>query len=140
MPVAINTVNPGIPGSGYPSSGCTSLSYSQYYVNNDGGQTIQFDGFTVPLKAFAHVVPCQTYHIKLAIADGTDHIYDSGVFFQAGSFSSPSYEINIQFQNSSNLVPPNTILEGGQNCDSYGTICIYRNFSTSENDTLNIIL
>lgn len=140
LPVAINTVNPGVPGSSYSASGCTSLSYSQYYVDNTGGQTIEFDGFTVPLKAFAHVVPCQTYHIKLAIADGTDHAYDSGVFLQAGSFTSPSYEIDIQFQNSSNLVPPNTILEGGFNCDSYGTICIYRNFTTQDNDTVNIIL
>jgi gliding motility-associated-like protein len=126
LPVTINNVN--------------HLSYSQYYVDNTNGQTIQFDGFTVPLKAFAHVVPCQTYHIKLAIADGTDHAYDSGVFFQAGSFTSPSYEINNQLHNSSDLVPPNNIIEGGLNCGSYATICISRNFTTQDNDTVNIIL
>jgi hypothetical protein len=30
----------------------------------------------------------QTYHIKLAIGDGIDHAYDSGVFLQASSFCS----------------------------------------------------
>ena len=140
LPVAINTVNPGSPGGSYSASGCTSLSYSQYYVDNTGGQTIQFDGFTVPLKAFAHVVPCETYHIKLAIADAGDRAYDSGVFLQAGSFISPSYEIDNQFQNSSDLVPPNNIIEGGLNCGSYATICISRNFTTQDYDTVNIIL
>ncbi|HQC60404.1 MAG TPA: choice-of-anchor L domain-containing protein [Bacteroidales bacterium] len=32
LPVAINTVNSGSPGSSYPASGCTSLSYSSLYV------------------------------------------------------------------------------------------------------------
>jgi hypothetical protein len=34
------------------------------------------------------VVPCSTYHIKLAIADAMDHNYDSGVFLEENSFSS----------------------------------------------------
>ncbi|MEO7175035.1 MAG: choice-of-anchor L domain-containing protein, partial [Saprospiraceae bacterium] len=47
----------------------------------------QFDGFTVPMKAFSQVVPCQTYHIKLAIADIADGAFDSGVFFKLNSFN-----------------------------------------------------
>ena len=76
LPVTINNVN--------------NLSYSQYYVNNNNGQTIQFDGFTTPLQAIAYVVPYQTYHIKLVIADASDRNYDSGVFLKGGSFSAPS--------------------------------------------------
>ena len=76
LPVTINNVN--------------NLSYSQYYVNNNNGQTIQFDGFTTPLQAIAYVVPYQTYHIKLVIADASDNAYDSGVFLKGGSFSAPS--------------------------------------------------
>ncbi|MEO7175037.1 MAG: choice-of-anchor L domain-containing protein [Saprospiraceae bacterium] len=47
----------------------------------------QFDGLTIPMTAFAEVVPCETYHIKLAIADISDGAFDSGVFFKLNSFS-----------------------------------------------------
>ncbi|MES2591277.1 MAG: choice-of-anchor L domain-containing protein [Bacteroidota bacterium] len=67
-----------------------------YFDNGDGfgggtapdGQSVQYDGFTVPLTAIAGVQCGQTYHIKLAIADGGDDILDSGVFLEAGSFAS----------------------------------------------------
>lgn len=73
-----------------------------YYVNNQSifsfnlcGQfpsfdqainEVQYDGFTLPLVAVADVIPCQTYHIKLKIADVGDGLYDSAVFLKAGSF------------------------------------------------------
>lgn len=47
----------------------------------------QFDGYTTPLIATSVVIPCETYHIKLAIADIADGLYDSGVFFKLNSFS-----------------------------------------------------
>ncbi len=59
-----------------------SNEYSQYYVN---GGNIQYDGFTVPLNASTTVTPCEQYHIKLAVADAADCIFDSGVFFAANS-------------------------------------------------------
>jgi gliding motility-associated-like protein len=67
-----------------------------YFDNGDGfgsgtapdGQTVQYDGFTVPLTAITEVICGQTYHIKIAIADGGDGILDSGVFLEAGSFAS----------------------------------------------------
>lgn len=46
----------------------------------------QFDGFTKVLTAKSPVTPCETYHIKLAIADLGDERYDSGVFFKSNSF------------------------------------------------------
>lgn len=57
---------------------------SQYYVANSGS-TIEYDGYTVELVAFAVVQPCQTYHMKIVIADAGDGIFDSGVFLEAGS-------------------------------------------------------
>ncbi len=87
LPVAINTVNPGIAGSQGSSSGCTSLAYSSLYVNNLGGTTIEYDGFTVTLFAQVQVVPGQTYTFKFAIADASDSILDSGVFIKGESFS-----------------------------------------------------
>ncbi|HOY33465.1 MAG TPA: choice-of-anchor L domain-containing protein [Bacteroidales bacterium] len=96
IPVSVNSVNSGIPGSGFSSSGCTSLSYSGYYINNAAisGTTITFGGFTTPLTARCSVVPCQTYHMKIAVADGYNGLYDSGVFLEANSFSSNSVTVN----------------------------------------------
>ena len=86
-PVAINTVNPGVSGSNGSSGGCSTLAYSSLYVNNLGGTTIEYDGFTVTLFAEVQVVPGQTYTFKFAIADASDSILDSGVFIKGESFS-----------------------------------------------------
>lgn len=64
------------------------LTYSQFYVNNSGGPTIEYDGFTTVLTAKAAVIPCLTYGIKIAVADAGDFIYDSGVFLEENSFNS----------------------------------------------------
>lgn len=87
LPVAINTVNPGVPGFWGSSDGCTSLAYSSFYIDNTGGATIEYDGFTVTFVAEVAVTPGQTYNFKFAIADVTDQIYDSGVFIKGESFS-----------------------------------------------------
>ena len=92
--VAINSINPGVVGSNGIAGGCTSLAYSSLYVDNTGGSTIQYDGFTSVLEASAIVTACETYHIKIAIADVSDGNYDSGVFLQAKSFSSPAVNIS----------------------------------------------
>ena len=73
-PVSINNVNQN--------------TNTQYYYNNDNGEHLQFDGMTNTLIAKENVTPCETYHIRLAIADAADPIFDSGVFLKAGSFSS----------------------------------------------------
>ncbi|PIP53851.1 MAG: hypothetical protein COX07_08510 [Bacteroidetes bacterium CG23_combo_of_CG06-09_8_20_14_all_32_9] len=72
-PVAINNVNLG--------------SYWQYYNDNESGTTnIEFDGFTTVFTAKKmNLIPCQTYTLKLIIADAGDGVYDSGVFLQANS-------------------------------------------------------
>jgi hypothetical protein len=65
---------------------------SSYYNNNDLTDGIffpfEYDGFTdVLTTSLLGLIPGDTYHLKLAIADAGDTILDSGVFFQAGSFS-----------------------------------------------------
>ncbi|MEO1624039.1 MAG: choice-of-anchor L domain-containing protein [Bacteroidota bacterium] len=50
---------------------------------------IEYDGFTRVLTAIADVQPCETYHIKLIIADVDDGYYDSAVFLKANSFRVP---------------------------------------------------
>lgn len=90
LAVAINSVNPGVAGSSSGGGSCTSLAFSSLYFNNEtpAGQTVQYDGFTKPLTAISAVQCGQTYHIKIAIADAGDGAFDSGVFLEAGSFSS----------------------------------------------------
>ena len=91
-PVAINNVN--------------QVSYTNYYVDNTGGPTVQYDGFTRPLTAQANVVPCQTYHIKICIADAGDGIYDSAVFLEALSFSSTTNDVlaTVTYGNNNSLL------------------------------------
>jgi len=85
-PVSINNVNNGLNNNANdPSCPATNV---QYFVNNANGTSIVYDGFTTVLTAKAAVQCNQTYHIKLVIADALDQIFDSGVFLEAGSFSS----------------------------------------------------
>lgn len=84
--VAINNINNGSTNSG-PCNNCG------YYVDNTGGTTIQYDGFTTPLTASVNVTPCQTYHLKLAIADAGDCDYDSGVFLEYHGISCSNSQI-----------------------------------------------
>lgn len=77
IPISINTVNSGV--------------NSSYYFDNTpftSAQTIQFDGYTTVLTAISAVQCGELYHIKIAIADASDTSWDSGVFLEAGSFSS----------------------------------------------------
>jgi gliding motility-associated-like protein len=103
LPVSVNSVNNGIIGSDAGSGDCTgigqSLSYSSLYIDNAGinGPTISFGGFTTPLTAVCHVNPCQTYHIKIAIADGYNGLYDSGVFLEANSFTANTFSVNTSY-------------------------------------------
>jgi PKD repeat protein len=62
----------------------------QFYFNNENpaGQSVQYDGFTLPLQAISQVQCGQTYHLKIVIADAGDGVWDSGVFLEAGSLSS----------------------------------------------------
>ncbi len=78
-PLTITSINNGNTNTG-PCVNC------QYYVDNTGGVSIEFDGFTTVLTAWKLVTPCTSYHIKLAIGDGNDHSYDSGVFLKKESF------------------------------------------------------
>ncbi|MDQ3101435.1 MAG: choice-of-anchor L domain-containing protein, partial [Bacteroidota bacterium] len=96
VPIAVNSINSGEVGGitfPYPESTCAETDpnwqdNSIYYVDNEFGPDIYYDGFTVVMEAKSAVQCGETYHIKLAIADYVDAFYDSAVFLEAGSFSS----------------------------------------------------
>ncbi len=89
LPVAINNLHPQN-GPGCPPEN------EQFYVDNNGsGNQPVYDGFTTVLTAEAVVIPCETYTIKLVIADNGDGIFDSGVFLEAKSFGTGSLDVEI---------------------------------------------
>ncbi len=100
-PVAINSVNNGYGAAGATGNG--SGTNSSYYRDNGvGSYNIQYDGLTTVLTATCNVTPCASYHMKIIIADVSDYVYDSGVFLESGSFTSPSINhINIAYSNPS---------------------------------------
>lgn len=79
-PVKATTVTPGVPGSCPPENETYFGSY------NGVVSPINFNGQTAILTATTDVVPNQTYHVKLVIADEQNYRYDSAVFLEAGSF------------------------------------------------------
>lgn len=57
-----------------------------FYNTNTTG-VMQYDGYTDGLTATVNVTPCQTYHIKIIIADAGDQAWDSGLFLGYQSFT-----------------------------------------------------
>lgn len=91
--IAINNVN-HLSNSGYYVSnippGQVPIDLDCLGVGTSTGiatQELQFDGFTAIFTATANVQPCQTYHIRLKIADIGDGLYNSAVFLKASSFN-----------------------------------------------------
>lgn len=86
LPVAINNVN-----GGNASSACPPV-HEEFYVPYDtlNGQDAAYDGFTTTLPAKFVVQPGETYHVKIALADVADGIFDSGVFLSINSLGGDS--------------------------------------------------
>jgi len=86
----------------------TSANYSvyDYMYSNWNGQTLQYDGFTTVLSAGLPVIPFESYHILLGVADVGDGIYDSGVFIEENSLMSPGPTdfISFGFMSDFNLI------------------------------------
>jgi len=116
-----------------------STTNSAYYVVNGTGtnapyntnpQYIQYDGHTVVLTAQSQVVCGQTYHLKIAIADAGDGVWDSGVFLEGGSLTSTGVDINIV-----TATGDSTIIEGCADAD----ICFTR-IDTTGADTVPLFM
>jgi gliding motility-associated-like protein len=137
--VSINTVNSSFANPcGTVFSPCAPPN-NALFINNPFGSTasgIAYNGYTQQLTATAVVVPCSTYHLKLAICDATDQTLDSGVFLKAGSLSSNN--ISLSFNTGFGTTNP-FMIEG---CDSL-VIKIRRNVAGSlavSADTVGILV
>ena len=100
LPVTINSINPGSHGTSGLPNGCDppdgSLAHSAFYVDNSGASHPVYDGMTTVLVAEANVVPCQTYTIQITLGDVGDGVFDSGVFLEAKSFSTPVFLVDVE--------------------------------------------
>lgn len=75
LPITVSSVNPTI--------------NSSLYINNPLNENIIINGYTSVLTAQIEGLQIgETYHIRLAIADGSDTALESAVLLQAGSFTS----------------------------------------------------
>jgi hypothetical protein len=96
-PYSNNAINIAILPNGDPVTIDNVYNSGTWYLGPTGGNggtgdaynnVVQYDGCTVELTAEAIVTACETYHIKLAVGDAGDSAYDTGVFIEAGSFTS----------------------------------------------------
>jgi gliding motility-associated-like protein len=80
IPVKVNTVR----GSG---TICPAANETYFDAFNDTVHPTNFNGQTKVLTAQSDVIPGETYHIKLVIADEGNHRFDSAIFLGGGSFN-----------------------------------------------------
>lgn len=100
LPITISTINNDTP----PIN-------SQYYNNNNPAvNPINARGFTDILTASLDVIPCQTYHIILTVADCGDSGFDTFVILKENSLLSiPDVTVDLNINGSS--VTNNLIFE-----------------------------
>ncbi|KMQ69401.1 gliding motility protein [Chryseobacterium sp. FH2] len=85
-PVSVTNIHPSTKFDGGQMN-CPAVNAAYFGGYNTTNIQTNFSGRTVPLTAKATVVPGQTYHFKMVLADYQDSNYDSGVFLEAGSFN-----------------------------------------------------
>ncbi len=110
LPVSINTVNNGTPGTSGTAANCnfTPQGIASYIDNTPAPgtndpfilQRLRFNGLTKVLTAGVKVTPCEVYTLTLTVSDVTDGSFDSGVFIERGSLrSSVRTSVTTQYNN-----------------------------------------
>lgn len=134
VPVAINTVNSGVAGAAGSPATCAAqdpnwTSNSIYYTTAYSGYSGQsYNGGTVSLSANSDLICGETYHIKLAVSNVGDQSLNSGVYLEAGSFT--TLPVAFQFNT---FTLDNYIYEG---CNQLGTLMFTREGCGDLNDPL----
>ncbi|MFT6166640.1 MAG: outer membrane protein OmpA-like peptidoglycan-associated protein [Vicingaceae bacterium] len=96
-PVSINNINHRMNEQYFLRSDFLSAHGDAYWKANPQlflrARFLEYDGFTTILRATAKLEPGKTYHLKFAIGDVGDRIYDSAVMLKAKSFTSSGKRI-----------------------------------------------
>jgi len=87
IPIQVNNINSGTIGSNQdgtawdPSNSFYYIANSDAAGNGNGAVYSEFNGFTKKIRSsLTGLTPNTTYHVKMAIADVADNLFDSGVF------------------------------------------------------------
>ncbi|MDN3694073.1 choice-of-anchor L domain-containing protein [Chryseobacterium tructae] len=89
-----------VPAGGYFN--CGPINEAFFAGLNIPHVGTNYAGRTIPLTAIANVIPGETYHFKMVIADAKDPSLDSAVFLEGGSFD---IGVKIIDENGANLPP-----------------------------------
>jgi len=94
----IPNTNPQIPitVSSVHNGGSSIQPLNNQYFMPGNLQNVNLRGLTVPLIAKLALSACDTFHIRLAIADGEDQTLNSCVFLEARSFASPNVRVDAK--------------------------------------------
>ena len=96
-PVSINNINHRVNEQYFLRSDFLNAHDDAFWKKNPAiflrARFFEYDGFTTVLRATAKLEPGETYHLKFAIGDVGDRIYDSAVMLKAKSFASSGKRI-----------------------------------------------
>jgi PKD repeat protein len=116
VPVAVNNINASNPVQDpMPVAMRPDLFRANYVDPAASPIDLELDGITSVLTCQAPVTPGVTNHMKLAIADASDGIYDSAVFIEAGSLVSnhdPVADLSLWPSSGDAPLPVEAIIEG----------------------------
>jgi gliding motility-associated-like protein len=98
LPITISSVN--------------NVLNQEYYYDNPQQIDIALNGYTLTFTAAATLICGATYHIKLAIADGSDQSLKSVVVLEEGSFNISNQLIEPIVVNPAPGFPALSVLEG----------------------------
>ncbi|MBW8362086.1 MAG: choice-of-anchor L domain-containing protein [Kaistella sp.] len=102
-PVSVTNIRPATTDTG-GSLFCGPMNPTFFAGYNTTQTQTNFNGRVIPMEATATVIPGQTYHFKMVLADYSDHSWDSGVFLEAGSFN-----IGVQLLGPTGVALPESI-------------------------------
>ena len=121
--ITINTINNGSVGSNGTSTNDPCVITNSQYFNTTPPSNIVYDGYTDVMTAVADVIPCQTYTLRLLLADGCDSGFDSAVFLEANSFGAAPIAISQSTLNGDSTTfegcAPATLVFSRQNADPF---------------------
>jgi hypothetical protein len=107
--------------------------HTAFYRNNDlddGGGAIntEMDGLTTVITSMVSVTPNKLNHMKIAIADATDYVYDSNVFIKVDSLSTYTGPVIYKISPKSGTLGANKLLVTvtGDNFNKSSTLTLTR--------------
>jgi hypothetical protein len=100
MPVNVNTINCGLADQNcdqeLPGGPNCEMLIDNLNTSTSSFSSLPFDGYTVPLYPGMTLIQNEWYHVKIAIGDCVQPMYDSGIFFERGMITFDSVYVAIE--------------------------------------------